>query len=33
VEVFSDFIDFEGEFVELKGGCIVPVKAIEKVEV
>lgn len=33
VEVFSDFIDFEGDFVELKGGCIVPVRAIEKVEV
>ena len=33
VEVYSDFIDFEGDFVELKGGCIVPVKAIEKVEV
>jgi len=33
VEVYSDFIDFEGEFVELKGGCIVPIKAIEKVEV
>jgi hypothetical protein len=33
VEVFSDFIDFEGEFVELKGGCIIPIKAIEKVEV
>lgn len=33
VEVFSNFIEFEGEFVELKGGCIVPVRAIEKVEI
>ncbi len=33
VEVLSNFIDLEGEFVELRGGCIVPVKAIEKVEI
>lgn len=33
VEVFSNFIDLEGDFVELRGGCLVPVKAIEKVEI
>ncbi len=33
VEVFSNFIDLEGDFVELRGGCTVPVRAIEKVEI
>lgn len=33
VEVFSNFIELAGDFVELKGGCIVPVKAIVKVEI
>lgn len=33
VEVFSNFIDLDEEFVQLKGGCIVPVIAIEKVEI
>ena len=33
VEVLSNFIELSGEFVELKGGCIIPVHAIEKVEI
>ncbi len=33
VEVFSNFISLEGDFVELRGGCAVPVRAIEKVEI
>ncbi len=33
VEVFSNFIDLDEEFVQLRGGCIVPVIAIEKVEI
>ena len=33
VEVFSNFIAIENEFVQLRGGCTVPVKAIEKVEI
>jgi len=33
VKVFSNFIELAGEFVELRGGCIVPVRAIEKVEI
>lgn len=32
-EVFSNFIAIANEFVELRGGCTVPVKAIEKVEI
>lgn len=32
VEVFSNFIELEDDFVQLRGGCLVPVKAIEKVE-
>lgn len=31
VEVFSNFIELEDDFVQLRGGCLVPVKAIEKV--
>jgi hypothetical protein len=33
VEVFSNFIALEEQYVELRGGCIVPVIAIEKVEI
>ena len=33
VEVFSNFIELEDDFVQLRGGCLVPVKAIEKVEI
>lgn len=33
VEVFSNFIELEDDFVQLRGGCMVPVKAIEKVEI
>jgi len=33
VQVFSNFIDLEGEYVELRGGCVVPLKAVEKVEI
>lgn len=32
-EVFVNFIELEDEFVELRGGCMVPVRAIEKVEI
>lgn len=31
VEVFSNFIELEEDFVQLRGGCLVPVKAIEKI--
>jgi len=31
VEVYSDFIELADDFVELKGGCMIPVKAIEKI--
>ncbi len=33
VQVLSDFFELEGDFVQLKGGCLVPVSAIEKVEI
>lgn len=33
VQVLSDFFELEGDFVQLKGGCLVPVRAIEKVEI
>jgi len=33
VEVVSNFIELSGDFVELKGGCIIPLHAIEKVEI
>jgi len=33
VEVLCNFIELSGDFVELKGGCVIPVKAIEKVEI
>jgi len=33
VEVLSNFIELSGDFVELKGGCIIPLRAIEKVEI
>jgi hypothetical protein len=33
VEVLSNFIEMSDDFVELKGGCIIPVSAIEKVEI
>lgn len=33
VEVFSNFIELEEDFVQLRGGCLVPVRAIEKVEI
>ncbi len=33
VEVISNRIDYEGDFVELKGGYIVPLRAIVKVEI
>jgi NACalpha-BTF3-like transcription factor len=33
VEVLSSFIELSGDFVELKGGCIIPVHTIEKVEI
>jgi hypothetical protein len=32
VELMSNLIDLEGDFVELKGGLIIPLRAIEKVE-
>lgn len=31
VEVYSNFVEMAGDFVELWGGCLVPLKAIEKV--
>jgi len=33
VEVVSNFIELAGQFVELKGGHDIPVRAIEKVEI
>ncbi|MBI1767544.1 MAG: hypothetical protein HY015_05750 [Bacteroidetes bacterium] len=33
VEVTSNFIELAGQFVELKGGYDIPVRAIEKVEI
>ncbi len=33
VEVTSNFIELAGQFVELKGGFDIPVRAIEKVEI
>ncbi len=33
VKVLSNFIELEGEFVELRGGFAIPVRAIEEVEV
>lgn len=32
-KVFSNFIELEGNYVELRGGFHVPVRAIEKVEI
>jgi hypothetical protein len=33
VEVSSNYIEYSGQFVELKGGNDIPVRAIEKVEI
>lgn len=33
VEVLSNFIELSGDFVELKGGVTIPIRAIEKVEI
>ncbi len=33
VEVTCNFIELSGQFVELKGGFDIPVRAIEKVEI
>lgn len=33
VEVLCNFIEMSDDFVELKGGCVIPVRAIEKVEI
>jgi hypothetical protein len=33
VEVLSSFIEISGDFVELKGGYTIPVRAIERVEI
>jgi len=33
VEVRSILIDFENDFVELRGGIAIPLRAIEKVEI
>jgi hypothetical protein len=33
VKVFSNFIALENEFVQLRAGCTVPVRAIEKIEI
>ena len=33
VEYLSDFIEFEGHLVELKGGYAIPVKAILKIDI
>lgn len=33
VEVSCNFIEMSGEFVELKGGYMIPVRAIEKIEI
>src|SRR5258706_11119063 len=31
VEVYSDFVEMADDFVELKGGCMIPLRAIEKI--
>jgi hypothetical protein len=31
VEVYSNFIEMAGDFVELRGGCAIPLRAIEKI--
>jgi hypothetical protein len=33
VEVLCNFIEMSDDFVELRGGCIIPVHVIEKVEI
>jgi hypothetical protein len=33
IEVISNFIELSGDFIELKGGITIPIKAIEKVEI
>jgi len=33
VEVLCNFIEMSGDFVELRGGCVIPVRVIEKVEI
>ncbi len=33
VEVLSNFIEISGDFVQLKGGYMIPVRVIEKVEI
>ena len=33
VEVISNFIELSGDFIELKGGVTIPLRAIEKVEI
>jgi NACalpha-BTF3-like transcription factor len=33
VQVMCNFIEMSGDFVELKGGYVLPVRAIEKVEI
>jgi hypothetical protein len=33
VKIFSNFLEIAGDFVELRGGCMVPIRAIEKVAV
>jgi ribosomal protein L16 Arg81 hydroxylase len=33
VEVLCNFIELSNDFVELKGGCMIPLHAIEKVEI
>ena len=33
VEVLCNFIEMSGDFVELKGGYVIPVRVIEKVEI
>lgn len=33
IEIVSDHIEFEREFVELKGGYMIPLRAIVKVEI
>ena len=33
VEVISNFIELSGDFIELRGGVTIPLRAIEKVEI
>ena len=33
VEILSDMIEFESDFVEIRGGHIIPIRAIERVEI